>query len=317
VAENRLTGDPGEILTTATVKYIEKLSQDSSTLFTVLIQMAQRITSTENVKEKINIIKTYCRKIKIDEENFDSIKNAILAETRFRIASSILQDNVIYGFTVDGIMQNKKFPPANHIVVSLFTKNPHEKPVEQRVSEIFDNKDSLLLFAHPEKITKLNNLYRQNAAKIIDTFNPKIASSVGKNMNKAAQRYSDQLMHGTAPNLNNAEETNPNEYKKAVNIIHKSVIHAIDMTIEQKRRCLQCTGIAHNMIGRVTDLAKRCVVSLLESEKEATDPMYKSGLRQDTNARINRRNEANVKHIKEENVQAKKKRRSETNNSYY
>jgi hypothetical protein len=317
VAENKMVGDPVKILTTSAFKYVENLTQDATELFNTLLQMAKRITSTENVKEKINIIKSYCTKIKVDENNFDTIKNGILAETRYRIASSILQDNVIYGFTVEGIMQNKKFPPANHIVTSLFVKNPHEQPINQRVGDIFADAKSLLMFANPENIASFNNLYRQSASKIIATFNPKATSLIEKNINRAAQRYSAQLMNNNTPNLNNAEDKDPREHKKIVNTIHKSVIHAIDMVIEQKRRCLQCTGIAHDMISRVTDLAKRCIVSLLEAEKQATDPAYKTGLQQNRNALINRQNQANANYIKrqeeESNNKTRRKRKDSSN----
>jgi hypothetical protein len=319
IVENKMVGDPGRILSTIVSKYIEKMSDDATGIFNDLLQLARRLTSTTNIKEKINVVKSYCTKIKIDDTNIDSIKKAIVYETRFRIASSILQDNTIYGFTVDGIMHNKKFPPANHIVTSLFVKNPHEQPVEQRVSEIFDSDDSLLMFAYPEKVANFNNIYRQNASKIIDTFNPKVASMTEKNMTKAAKRYSYQLMNNTTQELNNAEETNPKEQQKISNMIDRAVVHAIDMAIEQKRRCIQCTGIAHDMIGRVTDLAKRCIIAMLEVEKKLTDPAYKTGLKQNKNSAINKQNKANSEHIKRQNEtvpRKKKTSRDDTYNSY-
>jgi hypothetical protein len=315
VVENRMTGDPGEILNTVAVKYVEKMSEDATGIFNGLLQMARRLTSTSNIKEKINVLKSYCTNIKVDENNIDSIKKAILNETRFRIASSILQDNTIYGFTVDGIMQNRKFPPANHIITSLFVKNPHEQPLKQRVSDIFNNSNSLLMFAYPEKIAKFNNLYRQSASKIIDTFNPKIVSVTEKNMNKSAKRYAYELKTNNTPQLNSSEETNPNEQKKISNMIDRAMVHAIDMAIEQKRRCLQCTGIAHDMIGRVIDLAKRCVVAMLAAERQETDPAYKTGLSQNKNSRINKQNEANRNHINPNSAIENKTKRRRTNNS--
>jgi hypothetical protein len=131
-------------------------------------------------------------------------------------------------------------------------------------------------------------------------------------MNRAAMKFSNQLLSGNTPTLNKDEMNNPREQKKISNAINNSVIHAIDMAIEQKRRCIQCTG-AHDMLARVTDLAKRCIVAMLEAEKKATDPGYKSGLKQNMNARINKQNKANVSYTTQEKGKGKK----ENNNNYY
>jgi hypothetical protein len=306
VVENTMTGDPGEILTSSCVKYVERMSNDSTELFNELLQIARRLTSVTNIEEKINIINNFCKKFPVDKGNTDNIKNNILNETRFKIASSILQDNEIYGFTVDGILQNRKFPPANHIVTSLFVRNPHEKPREQSVNDIFSGEKTILQFAHPENIVKFNNLYRQSASKIIDTFNPKIAGLTEKNLNKATRRFSDQVTKYQMEE-NSMREADPKEQKKVSNDIDKSVIRAIDMAIAQKRRCLQCAGIAHDMIVRVTDLAKRCVVAMLNVEKELTDtangkkPAYNSGNKMAKNRAVNKKLEANRRYIDNRN----------------
>jgi hypothetical protein len=218
---------------------------------------------------------------------------------------SILQDNTIYGFTVDGILQNRKFPPANHIVTSLFIKNPHEKPVQQTVTDIFRDADNILVFANPKEILKFNNIYRQSASKIIDTFNPKLTSMAEKNVSRAGVRFAQNI---SKLDTDNAMQTqvDPKEQKKVSQNIDKAVIDAIDMAISQKRRCLQCAGIAHDMIARVTDLAKRCVVSMLMVEKSLTDtsngktPSYNSGSKIASNNRgVVRQLEANRRHIEE------------------
>jgi hypothetical protein len=303
VVENTMVGDPGEILSTRAVQYIERMANDATKLFEQLLQIARRITSVTNIEEKINIINSFCKKFKIDRENPDSISASILNETYYHIATSILQDNEIYGFTVDGIMQNKKFPPANHIVTSLFVENPHERPRELSVADIFSSEKGILLFAHPEQLIKFNNLYRQSASKIIDTFNPKIASVTEKNMAVAARRFTNQARNQDISEINSMREVDPKEQKKISDKIDKAIIKAIDTIISQKRRCLQCSGIAHDMIIRVTDLAKRCVVSMLEVEKSVTDvrkgnkTFYNSGNTPQNNRAISKQLERNKKHI--------------------
>jgi hypothetical protein len=307
VVENTMVGDPGEILSVSAVKYVEKMSNDSTDIFNSLLQITRRLGSVTNIEERINVVNTYCKQFKLDKNNPDSIKEGIINETRYKIASSILQDNEIYGFTVDGIMQNKKFPPANHIVTSLFVKNPHEKPGEQSVSLIFSGAEHILQFAHPENLLKFNNLFKQSASKIIDTFNPKVASMAEKNIEKAARKFSYQIMHkdNDAPSM---LDLDPKEQKQISDDINKGLIKALDMAIDQKRRCLQCAGIAHDMIARVTDLAKRCVVAMLNVEKELTDksrlrnkPVYNSGNKLQKNRSITKQLEANKKHIEERN----------------
>jgi hypothetical protein len=305
VVENTMVDDPGQILSGSCVDYVEKMTADSTNLFNELLKLAQVITSTPNIDGKINVVKRYCKQFPIEDANPGDVKEKILSETRYRIAASILQDNEIYGFTVDGILQNKKFPPANHIVTSLFVKNPHEKPTEQSVNEIFSNEKSLLMFAHPENIIKFNNLYKTSASKIINTFNPKVASNTEKNLEKATRKYSYQLMNNAADEMHPNEEIDPKEQKKISDKIEKAIVHAMDMVIDQKRRCLQCAGIAHDMIGRVTDLAKRCIVAMLNTEKQKMDTdnknrqYYKSGNKVTDHKSITRQLERNEAHIKD------------------
>jgi hypothetical protein len=284
------------------------MAEDSTKLFNELLQLAQRITSTTNIMGKINIIKQYCKKFPLEEDSPDKIKNCIMLETRYRIAESILQDTEIYGYTIDGIMQNKKFPPANHIVTSLFVRNPHEKPFNQTVSNIFSSEKYILLFAHPENIIKFNNVYRSSSSKIINNFNPKAASLAEKNLERATKKFSRQLLNNAADEMHPVEETDPKEQKKINEKIERAIIHSMDMVISQKRRCLQCAGIAHDMIARITNLAKRCVVSMLNIEREKMDVNYKnkqyynSGTKIKNNRSINKQLKRNEQHIAERNT---------------
>jgi hypothetical protein len=305
IVENNIVGDPGEILSGGCVNYVERMADDSTNLFNELLQLAKKMASTTNISAKINLIKGYCKKFPIEQNNLDMVKRHVLSETMYRIANSILQDNEIYGFTVEGIVQNKKFPPANHIITSLFVKNPHEKPVRQTVGNIFNSEKYILIFAHPENIIKFNNVYRTSASKVIDTFNPKMVSIIEKNLEKATKKYSRQLLKNAADEMHPIEETDPKEEKKASEQIERAIVSSIDMVISQKRRCLQCAGIAHDMIARVTELAKRCVVAMLNTERERTDiakgnkSTYNSGVRISNNKSINRKLERNKKHIED------------------
>jgi hypothetical protein len=308
VVENTMVADPGKILSGSAARYVGRLSKDSAALFDALLQLARKIASAGSVEDKLNAASRYCVKFRIDKEDPETVKKAVLQETRWRIASSILQDNEVYGFTAGGIMMNGRFPPANHIVTSLFVRNPHEKPYEQSVSEIFSSGESILMFARPENLVKFNNLYQASASAIISTFNPKAAGLIEKNLERASKKMAYRIIHPAAGGeLNPREEAGPKEQKRISGLIDRSVVKSIDMAVAQKRRCLQCAGIAHDMIGRVTDLAKRCVAAMLDAEKQATDtgagnrPAYNSGNRTGGNRALNRQLEANKRYVEDRN----------------
>jgi hypothetical protein len=319
ITESEVVDDPAAVLQTSCAAYIERLEKEATDLFNQLLLLARRVTSTANIKEKINILKSYCKKFPIqDETEGTAIKNSITAETRFRIISSILQNNEIYGYTIDGVLTNKKFPPANHIVVSLFIKNPHEIPRKQPITQIFKREDSLLLFAHPNEILKFNNIYKNVSHKIISTFNPKIASTTEKNMFKANRQLQYQLQRNQINSLSSQdnEEDNIKDNKKLIKIIEKSIVESIDMVVGQKQRCLQCAGIAHDMIQRVTDIAKRCIVAMLNVEYSKKDSGYDSGTDNKLHRGINKKlqmNDQRTERIEETNSHMNDNKNNERN----
>jgi hypothetical protein len=325
VTENEMTDDPGEILQTGCVEYVERLSNEATALFSTLIGLARRLSSTTNVKEKIHTIKSYCTKFPIeDEENISTIKNNVISETISRIATSILQNNEIYGYTVEGIIENKKFPPSNHIVASLFVHNPHEVPESRSVTSIFKSEKSLLLFAHPQEILKFNNLYKTASSKILEGFNPKLAAATEKNFIKSTKAFQAQLQKNQTDSLaaEENEEDDVKGNKKMVKAIEKAVLESIDIVVAQKQRCLQCAGVAHDMIQRVTDLAKRCVVSMLETEKQHTDvrgnkAVYRTGNSLNGNKGIKKQLERNANHSTvSKEIQEKNRNRADTRSAF-
>jgi len=273
IYENTMNGDPTELLSTKAVEYVTNMSDDATQLFNELIGMAKKLASATDITTKLNVVKSYCKKFPIDDSDPYTLKKQINDETAFRIATSILRDVKIYGYTIEGIVENGKFPPANHIVTSIFVTNPHEKPFEQKVSDIFSNPENMLIYAKPGEIVKFENLYRETSMKILNSFDHRSVSVAQKNMVQSTKSYGNRMKR--ADGITGSETFDPKDQKKLAKLIESSVIAAIDMVVDQKQRCMQCVGVVHDMIARVTDLAMRCVVSMRNVEKENSDKNVK------------------------------------------
>ena len=195
-----------------------------------------------------------------------------------------MQENNVYGYSVNGIVENGKFPTCNHIVVSLFIDNPHEKPGSISVSSIFSSPESLLIFAKPEKLYVVETTYRRSMSKILNNFNHKTTSVVVKNMNKNYKMFTSNLVKqanigaGMTPNEENGNGEDIKQAKKVAKAIEKGLTGALDIVIEQKRRCIQCIGVMYDMMNRIQKLAKRCVAAMHEIEVSKSDTNFKSGI---------------------------------------
>ena len=287
IPENNMKDDPVNILTTSGVEYLNKLADESEVLFNDLIIACKKVTSAGNLAAKVNVVKDYCKQYPIEEGvNSDpkTIERQIKNETCFRIAKAIMQENNVYGYSVNGIVENGKFPTCNHIVVSLFIDNPHEKPGSISVSSIFSSPESLLIFAKPEKLYVVETTYRRSMSKILNNFNHKTTSVVVKNMNKNYKMFTSNLVKqanigaGMTPNEENGNGEDIKQAKKVAKAIEKGLTGALDIVIEQKRRCIQCIGVMYDMMNRIQKLAKRCVAAMHEIEVSKSDTNFKSGI---------------------------------------
>jgi hypothetical protein len=85
--------------------------------------------------------------------------------------------------------------------------------------------------------------------------------------------------------------------KKQAKAIDDGIVKAMDLIIDQKRRCIQCVGAMYEMTSRVTGLAKRCVAALHQEELKHGDVNFNSGMRamglNATTARLNKVNQKN------------------------
>ena len=308
--ENNMKDDPVTILTSSGVQYLNRLSTDAETLFNNVLETCKKITSAGNLVAKLNCVKEYCKQYPIEEGiNSDpkTIITQIKNETYYRIAKAIMQDNDVYGYSINGIVENGKFPTCNHIVVSLFIDNPHEKPQSISVSSIFSNPESLLIFAKPEKLYIVESTYRKSMSKILNNFNYKTTSTVIKNMDANYKMFTSNLVKQSNKGMGMVpgEETGGEDIKQAKKIakaIEKGMVDAVNSVIEQKRRCIQCVGIMYDMMNRIQQLAKRCIAAMHEIEVNKSDKNFKSGINSNglNMSTVNARNQIKNGRIEEE-----------------
>lgn len=298
ITENKMKGDPTLILANSAPKYLANLVEETNKLFNEIISLGNKIVSAGDIQAKVNVVKNWCNTYKIeDPSDPDSIETGIKNECTFRIAQAIFQDNGIYGYTPEGIVENGKFPTANHIVTSLFIDNAHEEPEEQSVSNIFSKPESILIYAHPEKIATYDELFKKSTASITHNFSDKITSSVVKNLDTGYKNYTRSLSL-KSKEVDSGDAENASLNKKIYKAIENGLEDGLDIIIDQKARCIQCSGAMYDMLTRVQRLAKMCVASLHEVEVAHGDKRMNAGIndstRNATNARLNKINSGNT-----------------------
>lgn len=290
VTENRMKGDPTLVLANAVPAYITKIVTNTNKLFQTLIDLSRRVASASEINAKMNVVKSFCATYRIeDPRDPKEVENCIKNEAMFRIAECILQDHNVYGYSAEGIVENGKFPTANHIVTSLFIDNGHEEPEEMTVSNIFSKPESITIFAHPEKLNNFDALFKKVSNAITQNFNHKILSNVHENMELNYKNYANSLRRKSGDvEGGDADEASLN--KKLAKAIENGVVSGLDLIIEQKARCLQCVGASYDMLGRVEKLAKLCVAALHAAEVKHGDTRMNTGIKgmkNVTNARLN------------------------------
>ena len=103
-------------------------------------------------------------------------------------------------------------------------------------------------------------------------------------MNKNYKMFTSNLVKqanigaGMTPNEENGNGEDIKQAKKVAKAIEKGLTGALDIVIEQKRRCIQCIGVMYDMMNRIQKLAKRCVAAMHEIEVSKSDTNFKSGI---------------------------------------
>lgn len=297
ITENRMKGDPTVILSETAPAYLEKTTTETNSLFQEIINLSKRITASSDIRQKLNHVKSFCVTYKLeDPTNPKEVEKTIKNECLYRICKCIFQENQIYGYTPEGIVENGKFPTANHIITSLFIENAHEQPEPQAVSQIFSSPESMSTYAYPEKLINYENLLKKVTSSVSQNFNRKMLTSVHNGLELNFKNYSNSLVRKSSE-INGDDAENAKANKKIAKAIENGIVTGLDLIIDQKMRVMQCVGCCYDMLGRVQRLAKLCVAALHQVEIQHSDSRHQAGVnnvvRNATNVRLNKINNAN------------------------
>ena len=288
IVENTPNGDPVELLKNDCLQYVRNLDQMIYQTMSDLLNTARRVASAQTVQQRTQIIAFYCKKYPIDPNNVEGmIGESIIRETIHRVAEAILGNHSIYGYTVDGIVYNRKFPPANHIVASIFLENPQEAPTEVPVNSVFGSPDSLLFFGQEQNIKQLTDMYKRICFSIVSNFNVAELKAVSHIVRQMAASEKSKLYNESKKDIdlskvfrssnglfNRGDSNDKRMIMGTAKEIEKGLLKSIDIIIDQKKRIVQCSGIAFNMVTRVADTAKRAVAALEAVEDQYRDNRY-------------------------------------------
>jgi hypothetical protein len=261
ILENKMHGDPVEILKGKAITYIENYTKENIALFQELQSLIDKVQDTENDPTKaLSVMKPFLGQYSINIKQIKKLPNAMLKATKHRIAESLLKDNKIYGYTVESIVV-KNFPPANHAIVALFVENSHEKPQEQYVSDIFQDVEDFKLIASNEKKPFFNftNVTQTLLAKSIRSEHMMKVSKFASSPKKASQ----------------SNEKVPKEMK----IIWKSIEGAMNTVAFMKAYASKLIDGYFSMMMRIDNLAKIAIKSMLNTEREKTDERHEKGFK--------------------------------------
>jgi len=141
IVESKLNGDPTTILMEKCGPYLAQVVDGAVDVYHHYNNHMNKLFECTSMPDMIKHINSYLtlEDVKLTNKSSDGeIKTALVKDLRYKMAGILLNDNKVYGYTVDSIVQ-KSYPPIKHLMVCLFCENPQEKPFTQKVNEIFDS----------------------------------------------------------------------------------------------------------------------------------------------------------------------------------
>ena len=271
IVENELKGDPVQILMNEAGKYLANLIDGIVYTYHLYNNHMNKLFSCKSYPEMIVEINKYLTlndvKLKIESKP-NEVKQALVKDLRFKIANIILENNKVYGYTVESIT-NQKYPPIDHVMISLFMEKPHEKPVEQSVSSIFSSADSFKLMGKEFKMIVLESskivINKMKTISIKDDF---------KKMTMHLDGYVRQNKINLTTNKVDGMGDGKNDLNKRISILkdHRSIFESfIPLMIYASE-----AGIAMYTIStRIDRTCRDALKALLLVEREKSDPNYK------------------------------------------
>lgn len=283
IEENETKRDPVLVLDSIVPNYMNKIMNGVLTVYNNYNKHIDQLflsSSLQDMIVKINKYITY-PEAKLDyDADVKHINTSLKLDLRYKIATILLEDNEVYGYTVDSIVLNK-YPPLNHLIVSLFLKRPHEHVKKQSVSEVFEMADSFKV---------LNNRFKDFVSNVALSANNRLSSiHMQQDITKVSQgiksyqnkNFNIMKSHITADGVNNkdAESSDKKDLKQRLNIL-KNHEHLLQSFIPIFLYIANAGINVYNVAVRVDHTARKAITAMIEVEKEKTDTTtkYKTGV---------------------------------------
>lgn len=279
IDENLMIDDPVQILAGHATEYIINLGKHTGEISDKLMQLSQSLAtdaSFDTMKTKIeDWISSSPLKTKEGElsEEVDKLPERMRKATRAMLVEAILEGNDIYGFTAESMVL-KKFPPPNHTVVSLFVENPFEKPVTQRVTDIFKSAESFEIMANSDK-RNIFSVSELQAAVLKNKINAETFKAIDRKRKDTLKRL--KLKTGISGSAEVKDERLEKENEKTVKKALKGVKLSIKEVAKMKVYVMDCINIYFAMMLRIDNLCLAAINAMLLTEKKASDSGYNLG----------------------------------------
>ena len=271
VIENRMRGDPVEILKGSAQEYIRNIVHETNTLYQEIIKLGKALELKTTAEGCIAVIKSYCDEYMPERSGFgndvnkDNMKwkNRLLLATKYKIAKILMRNgsHKIYGYTMRSMVQ-KGYPKPNYLIVNLFVENPEEHPEDQPIANIFSGPDSFEILANADK-KAIFNVSGLTESVLSKTVNNNVINEIKEYRSHALKSFS------------NAKMDNKKDEAKIIDDIWEGMRLSCKELLSRKAYIIECINTYFDMILRIDKLAYKSVNLMLDYENGHLDNSYK------------------------------------------
>jgi len=282
ILENETIDDPVMILNEKVPKYMSRVVNGIIKVYNTYNSHIENLfgsSSFDDMIKKVNSYLTY-KEVKLSTDaTAKDVNKSLKLDLRYKIASIILKDIDVYGYTVESII-TKKYPPFHHLIVSLFLSRPHEKPTEQSVDTIFKSADSFKIMSKKFKDIILGvsmGINKTLSSVNIEQDYKKISSRVTEYKRSIGNKHVNVLNK----NIDKSEtqnETNTKDLKKRI-VVLQNHEHLLQSFIPLFIYIANAGTVVYDIAVRVDRTAQTAIQSMIAIEKSRSDSnQYKTGV---------------------------------------
>lgn len=280
--ENEMFGDPVVLLTGRAQHYIKYVVKSFQKLHDDVMNTANKVASSITLEGQIRAAKSFIGKdFKEDDKNYGKMFYSAFMR---KVGSILLEKGElkVYGYTIDSIAENYKLPPPNHLIVSLFVRNPHEEPKIRSVNDIFEGPGSFKIMSDVNKIP----IY-----EISDISSKTVADTGSKNeIHKINELHIKSFTNAKSmlSGLSGEDKAAARRKLNATESLWKSIKASLKEFIAFKFYIISCGDVYSNMVDRVDTLCRQAISEMLIIEKGEKDERHGTGFGGSSYGEINK-----------------------------